>query len=75
VPAADDDENAKESALTTAAETVRREEPPENSQRRQRRILWANDRPENNVLERRARQAYNITFELAGSTGEAFAKY
>jgi hypothetical protein len=68
-PAAHHDENAKESAFTTAAETVKREKPPEKTQRKQRKILWVDDRPENNVFERRAMQSYNITFELAESTG------
>jgi hypothetical protein len=52
--------NAKESALTTPAETVKREEPPEDSQRRQRRILWVDDRPENNVLERRGKHTVSL---------------
>jgi len=38
-----------------------------------RRILWVDDRPNNNITERKALEAYNITFDLAKSTGEALA--
>jgi CheY-like chemotaxis protein len=35
------------------------------------RILWVDDRPENNVYERQAFEAYGIEFSLALSTNEA----
>ena len=37
-------------------------------------VLWVDDRPDNNILERRAMAAYNIDFVLALSTGEALAE-
>jgi CheY-like chemotaxis protein len=39
-----------------------------------KRILWVDDRPDNNITERRAMEAYNIKFELALSTSEALTK-
>jgi CheY-like chemotaxis protein len=69
----DQDEKAQISAFKEASETVRREEIQTVS-KPQRKILWVDDRPDNNIFERRAMQAYNIQFELATSTGEALAK-
>jgi CheY-like chemotaxis protein len=40
----------------------------------QRKILWVDDRPDNNVFERRSMQSYYIEFELAETTGQALAK-
>ena len=37
-------------------------------------VLWVDDRPDNNISERRAMEAYNLSFDLAKSTGEALAK-
>ena len=39
--------------------------------RRQPRALWVDDRPDNNVLERRALEAIGLRFTLAESTDEA----
>jgi TIR domain len=39
-----------------------------------RNILWVDDRPNNNVLERQAMKAYGIDCTLALSTGEALAR-
>jgi CheY-like chemotaxis protein len=38
-----------------------------------KRVLWVDDRPDNNILERRSMAAYNIDFVLAQSTGQALA--
>lgn len=38
-----------------------------------RLVLWVDDRPDNNVIERHAMAAYNLEFMLAKSTGEALA--
>jgi CheY-like chemotaxis protein len=62
-------ERAKLLALQSAAEL---DEPAEKSKKK-RRILWVDDRPNNNVFERRAMQPYGVEFELAKSTGEALA--
>ena len=37
-------------------------------------VLWVDDRPSNNVLERQALEALGVTFVLATSTDEAFEK-
>ena len=37
----------------------------------QRRVLWVDDRPENNVFERQSLEALGIQFKLASSTEEA----
>ncbi len=37
-------------------------------------ILWVDDRPDNNIVERRSMAAYNIDFVLAQSTGQALAE-
>jgi CheY-like chemotaxis protein len=39
-----------------------------------RLVLWVDDRPDNNILERRSMAAYNIDFVLAQSTGQALGK-
>lgn len=64
---------ARASAFERASAAVSREEPRKKS-KGQRKILWVDDRPDNNIFERRAMQSYNIKFELAESTGEALAK-
>lgn len=38
-------------------------------------VLWVDDRPQNNVLERRAFEALGITFTLATSTSEALQHF
>jgi CheY-like chemotaxis protein len=37
-------------------------------------VLWVDDRPDNNLIERRSMAAYNIGFVLAKSTGQALAE-
>jgi CheY-like chemotaxis protein len=37
-------------------------------------VLWVDDRPDNNIIERRSMAAYNIDFVLAKSTGQALAE-
>lgn len=41
---------------------------------RQARVLWVDDRPDNNVYERQSLEALGVTFVLAGSTDEALEK-
>lgn len=73
-PIASHDEGVRDSAFRKAAEAIENKEPLRKSQKGQRRVLWVDDRPDNNIFERRAMQSYNIDFELAESTGEALAK-
>jgi CheY-like chemotaxis protein len=37
-------------------------------------VLWVDDRPDNNIIERQSMAAYNIDFVLAQSTGQALAE-
>ena len=37
-------------------------------------VLWVDDRPDNNIIERQSMAAYNIDFVLAESTGQALAQ-
>jgi CheY-like chemotaxis protein len=55
------------------AEVVRDVSPRGRSETQawQRRILWVDDRPQNNVLERQAFEALGLTFTLALSTQQA----
>jgi CheY-like chemotaxis protein len=41
---------------------------------RGRRVLWVDDRPQNNVLERRALEALGIEFDLSTSTDDALER-
>jgi CheY-like chemotaxis protein len=68
------DEVSRESALKRASEIIKSEETQEDIKRDRKRILWVDDRPDNNMYERNAMQAYNIDFDLALSTGQALAK-
>jgi hypothetical protein len=64
---------AKASAFKRVSAAVSREAFPKKT-KGQRRILWVDDRPNNNIFERKAMQSYSIKFELAESTGKALAK-
>ena len=37
-------------------------------------VLWVDDRPDNNIIERRSMGSYNIEFVLATSSGQALAE-
>jgi PleD family two-component response regulator len=61
-------------SVEQVVEVVRRVAPPSSSPRLERwrsRILWVDDRPENNIYERRAFEALGFSFVLALSTAEA----
>jgi acylphosphatase len=68
------DEVIRESALEHASEVIKSEEIQDDIKKGRKRILWVDDRPDNNSYERNAMGAYNIDFDLALSTGEALAK-
>ena len=60
--------------LNSIVELVSKTAPKENSDRREKwktRILWVDDRPENNVYERKAFESQCFTFSLALSTDQA----
>lgn len=62
------------SEVEKAAEGARDKPRARTKKKTKRTILWVDDRPDNNVFERRAMQPYNIEFKLAKSTREALAK-
>lgn len=60
--------------LNSIVDLVSKTAPKENSDRREKwktRILWVDDRPENNVYERKAFESQGFTFSLALSTNQA----
>lgn len=61
-------------AAKEVAELVKELEAQREPAKSHRLVLWVDDRPGNNVVERESMAAYNIDFDLATSTGEALAK-
>jgi CheY-like chemotaxis protein len=64
----------RDAAFQKASEAVKRGESAKGEKRNQWRVLWVDDRPDNNITERQAMEAYKIEFTLALSTGDALAK-
>jgi CheY-like chemotaxis protein len=64
---------AEDTDFTQIADAVRDASPSEriSSNSWRNRILWVDDRPENNVYERKAFEALGLSFSLALSTNEA----
>ena len=48
--------------------------PERETKKHRRLVLWVDDRPDNNIIERHSMAAYNIDFVLAQSTGQALAE-
>jgi CheY-like chemotaxis protein len=44
------------------------------TRKRRKTVLWVDDRPDNNIIDRRAMAAYNIDVVVAQSTGQALAE-
>ncbi len=61
-------------AAKAVMELVKEVEAQKEPAKSRRLVLWVDDRPDNNVVERKSMAAYNIDFQLATSTGEALAK-
>lgn len=60
---------------TAAAELVAETVTPKVIRRASRaRVLWVDDRPANNILERHALEALGVQFDLATSTDQALEK-
>jgi hypothetical protein len=57
-----------------ASKLVKSLGPERETKKRRKLILWVDDRPYNNIIERRSMAAYNIDFVLAQSTGQALAE-
>jgi CheY-like chemotaxis protein len=56
-----------------ASQLVKSLGPERETKKRRKLVLWVDDRPDNNIIERRSMAAYNIDFVLAQSTGQALA--
>jgi CheY-like chemotaxis protein len=61
-----------EPELKNLSEVIESQKSP-HDKKKIRKVLWVDDRPDNNVWERQALSAYNIEVTLALSTGEALA--
>ena len=64
------DDNAEEEA----SKLVKSLGPKRETIKPRKLVLWVDDRPDNNIIERRSMAAYNIDFVLAQSTGQALAE-
>lgn len=67
----EDGGNLDEAQLDEIVELVSRSSHKRSEERWKNRVLWVDDRPENNVHERQAFEAQGIKFRLALSTDEA----
>lgn len=57
-----------------ASRLVKNLGPERETKKRRKVVLWVDDRPDNNIIERHSMAAYNIDFVLAQSTGQALAE-
>jgi CheY-like chemotaxis protein len=63
-----------DAASDEASRLVKSLGPERETKKRRKLVLWVDDRPDNNIIERRSMAAYNIDFVLAQSTGQALAE-
>ena len=70
-PEQDSTPEAQALEARTAAEIVSEVTPRMIRRAERATVLWVDDRPENNVYERRSLEALGVTFALAKSTDEA----
>ena len=61
-------------AADGASKLVRSLGPEREAKKPRKLVLWVDDRPDNNIIERHSMAAYNINFVLAQSTGQALAE-
>jgi CheY-like chemotaxis protein len=61
-------------AAAEASRLVKSLGPERETKKRQKVVLWVDDRPDNNIIERHSMAPYNIDFVLAQSTGQALAE-
>ncbi|MGC2109641.1 MAG: response regulator [Candidatus Korobacteraceae bacterium] len=74
VPAATPSKRGDKAADEEASRLVKSLGPERETKKPRKLILWVDDRPDNNIIERRSMAAYNIDFVLAQSTGQALAE-
>jgi CheY-like chemotaxis protein len=65
---------AEDAAADEASKLVKSLGPERETQKARKLVLWVDDRPNNNIIERGSMGAYNIDFVLAQSTGQALAE-
>jgi CheY-like chemotaxis protein len=65
------DSNVSQKQIEKILELVSRTSQRENVRKFNNKILWVDDRPQNNIYERKAFEAQGITFSLASNTNEA----
>jgi CheY-like chemotaxis protein len=63
-----------EAAADEASKLIKTLGPERGTKKRQKLVLWVDDRPDNNIIERHSMASYNIDFVLAQSTGQALAE-
>ncbi len=73
-PAGTPAKRADEASDNEASGLIKSLGPERETKSRRKIVLWVDDRPDNNILERRSMAAYNIDFILARSTGQALAE-
>jgi CheY-like chemotaxis protein len=61
-------------AAAEASKLVKSLGPEREAKKPKKLVLWVDDRPDNNIIERHSMAAYNIDFVLAQSTGQALAE-
>lgn len=61
-------------AAKKVMELVKEVEAQREPAKSRKLVLWVDDRPDNNIAERKSMAAYNIDFDLATSTDDALAK-
>jgi CheY-like chemotaxis protein len=73
-PAPAIDRRRDDAADNEAAKLVKSLGPEREMKNLRKVVLWVDDRPNNNIIERHSMEAYNIDFVLAQSTGQALAE-
>jgi CheY-like chemotaxis protein len=74
VPAPTPARHGDDVANDEASKLVKSLGPERETKKPRKLVLWVDDRPDNNIIERHSMAAYNIDFVLAQSTGEALAE-
>jgi CheY-like chemotaxis protein len=74
VPAVAPATRVEDADADEASKLVKSLGPERETQKARKVVLWVDDRPNNNILERGSMGAYNIDFVLAQSTGQALAE-
>jgi CheY-like chemotaxis protein len=67
-------EKSREAQFQANSELIIEQTRSEQNVIAPKRILWVDDRPDNNIYERAAMERYNINFVIVKSTDEAIAK-